>query len=376
MTAAKNTLLIANFDSGVGYAWSLIEDFWIAINKENQKINRGSIICYPSISKIAPKIIEAKIATLTHDFNKKNINQIFKNIQFILKNNIDTLYITDQKKRSYKYAIYRLFGIRKIIVHDHSPGVRKDQNSIIATIKKTFANMIPGVTCNAAFAVSPYIARRLHEINALPSSIIYDITNGIKIRETPNYEHVSSEIVKIVSVARLTPYKGIDFSLQAFAEAIQKLQNKKVHYYIIGDGPELQALIELTQTLALTDSVTFMGKLDHIKVIEQLEQCDIAFHPSKGEAMSLAILEYMQSELALLTSDNPSVCSAFEANIEGLTYEENNISDAAEKLQLLISNDEQRFRLGEAARKKVITCFSDTLMMDKFTEAYSKVISA
>lgn len=377
MTAAKNTLLIANFDSGVGYAWSLIEDFWIAINKENQKINRGSIICYPSISEVPPKITEAKIPTLIHDFNKKGIVQIFKNIQFILKNNIDALYITDQKKRSYKYAIYRFFGIKKIIVHDHSPGVRKDQNSIIATIKKNVPNMVPGVTCNAAFAVSPYIARRLHEINALPSNIIYDITNGIKIRETPNSEHGrQAEMVKIVSVARLTPYKGIDFSLQAFAKASQKLQGKKVHYYIIGDGPQLETLIELTQALALTDSVTFMGKLDHIKVIEQLEQCDIAFHPSKGEAMSLAILEYMQSELALLTSNNPSVCSAFEANIEGITYEENNISDAAEKLQLLISSDEQRLSLGRAARNKVITCFSDTLMMEKFTAAYSKVISS
>ncbi|HSX49477.1 MAG TPA: glycosyltransferase family 4 protein [Cellvibrio sp.] len=376
MTAVKNTLLIANFDSGVGYAWSLIEDFWIAIDKENKKINRDSIICYPSISKIAPKIIEAKITTLIHDFNNKSIKQILKNVQFILKNNIDTLYITDQKKRSYKYAIYRLFGIKKIIVHDHSPGIRKNKNPIIATFKKAVANIIPGINCDAAFAVSPYITRRLQEIDALPNNIIYDITNGIKIRKASKRELNTSEVVKIVSVARLTPYKSIDFSLRALAEAIPNLQNKKVHYYIIGDGPELQSLIELTHTLTLTNNVTFMGKLDHTKVIDQLEQCDIAIHPSKGEAMSLAILEYMQSQLALLTSNNPSVCSAFVADIEGVTYEEGNISDAAEKLQLLIQNNQLRFCLGAAAREKVITHFSDTLMMDKFIAAYVTVISA
>lgn len=376
MKAVKNTLLIANFDSGVGYAWSLIEDFWIAISKENKKINRGSIICYPSISKISPKIIAADITTLTHDFNKKSATQILKNIQFILKNDIDTLYITDQKKRSYKYAIYRLFGIKKIIVHDHSPGVRKDKNSIIATVKKIFADMLPGFTCNAAFAVSPYIARRLREINALPVNAIYEITNGIKIREKNNRKFEPSGIVKIVSVARLTPYKGIDFSLRTLAEAVSKLPDKKLHYYIIGDGPELHTLTELARTLKLTNIVTFMGKLDHPNVIDQLEHCDIAFHPSKGEAMSLAILEYMQSELALLTSNNPSVCSAFEVNIEGITYEENNISDAAEKLQLLILNNELRSSLGVAARKKVITHFSDTLMMNKFVTAYLKAISA
>jgi len=375
MTATKNTLLIANFDSGVGYAWALIEDFWIAIDQENKKINRGSIICYPSISTVAPKIVAAKIATSIHDFNNKSATQIIKNIQFILRNNIDTLYITDQKKRSYKYGLYRFFGVKKVIVHDHSPGRRKDQNKIIATVKKTFANAIPGITCNAAFAVSPYIAKRLHEINALPVESIYEITNGIKLRHTQP-KKLSSDAVRIVSVARLTPYKGIDFSLHVIAKALQQLPSKTLHYYVIGDGPELNSLKELTRYLGLSEVVTFTGKLDHLNVIEKLKTCDIAFHPSKGEAMSLAILEYMQSELAILTSDNPSVCSAFEANKEGITYQENNILDAAEKLTMLSLDSELRLRLGQKARKKVISHYSDSLMMEKFIMAYSKVISA
>lgn len=375
MTATQNTLLIANFDSGVGYAWALIEDFWIAIDLENKKINRGSIICYPSISTVAPKIIAADIATCTHDFNKKSSAQLLKNIQFILKNNIDTLYITDQKKRSYKYGIYRLFGVKTIIVHDHSPGRRKDQNKIIATLKRIFANSIPGITCNAAFAVSPYIAKRLHEINALPVELIYEITNGIKLRDVKP-KKPSSDAVNIVSVARLTPYKGIDFSLRVVAKALQQLPQKSLHYYVIGDGPELNSLQKLTRDLGLNEAVTFTGKLNHLDVIEKLQTCDIAFHPSKGEAMSLAILEYMQSELAILTSDNPSVCSAFEVNKEGVTYQENNILDAAEKLSMLSLDSELRLRLGQAARKKVISHYSDSLMMDKFIMAYSKVVFA
>lgn len=375
MTATKNTLLIANFDSGVGYAWTLIEDFWIAIHHENLKMKRGSIISYPSISIVAQKILDAEIETKTHDFNNKSFGQILKNISFIVKNRIDVLYITDQKKRSYKYGLYRLFGVKKIIVHDHSPGVRGDQNALTSKIKKYFANMLPSFRCTAAFAVSPYIARRLQEVNALPANTIYEITNGIKIREILQQKQ-ASETVSIVSVARLTEYKAIDFSLKTLAEVKRRNPSVKLHYYVIGDGPELSNLKSLAQELAITELVTFMGKQDHNNVIERLQNCDIAFHPSKGEAMSLAILEYMQSELALITSNNPSVCSAFLAEKEGITYRENDLIDAADKLSTLLENPELRLSLGKAAREKVITHFSDSLMMKKFINAYSEVIAA
>lgn len=375
MTATKNTLLIANFDSGVGYAWTLIEDFWIAIHHENLKVKRESIICYPSISTIAQKIVDAKIETKIHDFNNKSLLQIPKNIYFILKNRIDVLYITDQKKRSYKYGLYRLFGVKKIIVHDHSPGLRADQNALTSKIKRYFSNILPSFRCTAAFAVSPYITKRLQEVNALPANTIYEITNGIQIRERFPHKQ-TSDTVNIVSVARLTTYKAIDFSLKTLAEVKRRTPNVKLHYYVIGDGPELNNLKDLSQELAITESVTFMGKQDHNSVIERLQNCDIAFHPSKGEAMSLAILEYMQSELALITSNNPSVCSAFQADKEGITYRENDVIDAADKLSALIENQELRAKLGKAAREKVITHFSDSLMMKKFIAAYSEVIAA
>lgn len=374
MTAKHKTLLIANFDSGVGYAWKLIEDFWIAIHQENIALRRDSIICYPSISKIPEKIAGEKISTCTHDFNNSSPIQILKNIRFIIKNRINVLYLTDQKTRSYKYGIYRIFGVKKIIVHDHSPGIRKVRSALISKIKKHFFNNIPGLTCDAAFAVSPYIAKRLFEIDALPAQIIFEVTNGIEVREVQRKDR-SPDAINIVSVARLTQYKGIDFSLEAFAKATKTIENKALHYYIIGDGPELDRLIKLTNDLGIADLVTFTGKLDHSNVIKQLENCDIALHPSKGEAMSLAILEYMQSELAVLTSDNASVCSAFHATQEGITYQENNVTDAAEKLNLLLENSELRRSLGRAARAKVISHYSDSLMMKKLIAAYLAVIA-
>lgn len=373
MTATKNTLLIANFDSGVGYAWTLIEDFWIAIHHENLKMNRGSIICYPSISKIPEKIEAEKILTCLNNFNHRSPIQILKNINFIIRNNIDTLYLTDQETQSYKYVIYRLFGIKKIIVHDHSPGIRTIRNAFVSSIKKHLLNKVTSLRCDAAFAVSPYITERLRCIDALPVDLIFDVTNGIAIRNTPKKDH-SSSTINIVSVARLTQYKGVDFALKAFAKATQETKEKALHYYIIGDGPELNQLKSLAKTLGVADLVTFTGKLDHRDVIAHLETCHIAFHPSKGEAMSLAILEYMQSELAVLTSDNPSVCSAFQANQEGITYQESNLADSAEKLKLLIENNTLRVNLGKAARAKVISHYSDSLMMQKLIAAYRKVI--
>lgn len=52
-------LLVANFSSDVGYAWWLMENFWVTIARHYHGHGKRSILIYPRISAV-PKAVAAK----------------------------------------------------------------------------------------------------------------------------------------------------------------------------------------------------------------------------------------------------------------------------------------------------------------------------
>ncbi len=56
--------------------------------------------------------------------------------------------------------------------------------------------------------------------------------------------------------------------------------------------------------------------------------CDAAMHPSRGEAMSLAVLEYMCGGLPPVVPSLPSVSVAVEHGVTGLIYKNLDVDSA------------------------------------------------
>ena len=63
----------------------------------------------------------------------------------------------------------------------------------------------------------------------------------------------------IITVSRLMKRKGHRFVF----EAIEKIKNEipDIHYLIVGDGPEKENLMKITNKLDIVDAVTFRGKI-------------------------------------------------------------------------------------------------------------------
>src|SRR5690625_7391841 len=90
------------------------------------------------------------------------------------------MYLTDAHTASFRYLLFRLSGVKKIIVHDHTPGVRTRPRRLKRWYK-TVLNRMPLLSCTACFAVSPYVAERLHVVNCVPQKKIHCGTNGMSV---------------------------------------------------------------------------------------------------------------------------------------------------------------------------------------------------
>lgn len=362
---SKTILCVGNFDSNTGYAWKLIESLWVQLSKVGHEKDYRTIACYPSMSIVNPMLLEQEIPILVHDFSCTGFLSTFRTIQFIRNNNVTVLYLTDRPSFSIAYLFFRISGVKKIITHDHTPGYRPPLTRLRMTFKK-IRNRIPFVTIDTAIGVSPYVCQRLEDVNGVSSNKIQQVINGVqncthtKIQEC----HDNKFTFKVVTVARANYYKGIDFALKVIHDLVRR-KGLDVHYTLIGDGPDLDAFQQQAIELNISDNVSFLGTQHNIG--QRLPAFDIAFHPSRGEAMCLAIVEYLRAGLPVVCSTNKSVNSILECGVDSLFYQEQSVNSAAEEILKLARQPELRMVMGVAARRNYIDKYQESKMMDSFS---------
>ena len=108
----------------------------------------------------------------------------------------------------------------------------------------------------------------------------------------------------LLTVARLTAWKGIDRVLQAMADL------PDVHLVIAGTGATMDELQQLTHQLNLTQRVKFLGKVPHEQLGNYYAAADYTLLYSGYEGLSHVILESLNLGTPVIASDkcgNPEI---------------------------------------------------------------------
>lgn len=106
--------------------------------------------------------------------------------------------------------------------------------------------------------------KKLYGIKAI------NIFNAIDINEikTGTLKKENKEI-NFIGVANISKWHGYDRLIKGIADYYKNKENEEnVNFYIVGDGPEKEKLVNLTQKLKITDNIKFLGP----KFGEELEE--------------------------------------------------------------------------------------------------------
>ena len=376
---AGNILLVANWDSNVGYAWWLMESFWVAIS-EHFGEQRHSVLAFPSISVLPEAIANANIQTEQCAFSWENHpTSLSEQLEFIRKHQCEVMYLSDFPLYSLRYLAYRAAGIKKIIIHDHAPGQRSPATGLKRLLKKTLLSIKP-ISADAVIATSEYIHKRHLESSCIPAKRCYTAANGlpeaeagIKPADLEKMFGIAKDKTVMLTTGRANTYKGIDFAIRCIAELQKYNKAENLHYLFCGDGPDLEYFKTLAKELDVAHRITFAGRQENIGAI--IKAAHFAIHPSKGEVgYSLSILEYMQAGLPVIVPNNPSVCEATEHRVSGLIYQENNINECCEAIDLYASSAEQTAIMGKNARLAIQQQYSLSNTHKALIEAFEKTL--
>lgn len=160
-----------------------------------------------------------------------------------------------------------------------------------------------------------------------------------------------NEEIRVVLVARLVPAKRIDLFLRAIAKARES--NPNITSYIVGDGPERDALQTLASELGLLamDGVRFLGESNNVPAI--LKNMDILVLSSENEGFPNVLLEAMAAFLPIVTTTVGDAPHIVENGINGYLVAKGDWEDLANRIVELANSKEIRQSMGHEGRKKV-----------------------
>ncbi len=357
-----NILLVSNYPSDVGYAWWLMEHFWVLLAEHFKARGAKAFLAYPSINQLPAAIQDSCITPV--ELEMTGSGALPSNLKtFIKTNNIRHMYLTDRSWFNPQYAALRQAGVKNIVVHDHTPGDRPVIGGLKGLIKAV-RHRLPLVCADSQLCVSPLMRQRSISNGRLPGERCHVVQNGIPpIQSSATSRSSLLESLGIpddrqvcITTGRAHPYKRFDFIIQTAAE-LQKIEpDNQLVFVLIGDGPDFNRLKQQVQDLKLQERVRLTGFRTDAKAL--LGAADIAMHAALGEGFSLSIVEYMSAGLPVLVPDIPSVKQAIDHEDNGFVYEKDSPASAASYIAALLNDDSRRKAMGDSARNKASSQYS------------------
>jgi asparagine synthase (glutamine-hydrolysing) len=149
---------------------------------------------------------------------------------------------------------------------------------------------------------------------------------------------------------------GVEYALYALRELVHKRGRQDVLLVLMGDGDEAARLRMLAGELELGEYVKFAGWTQAKDVLRYLTVTDVGLSPDPQNGLNefctmIKTMEYMAMGKPVVAFD--LVETRFSAQDAALYAVPNRIEDFADKIEILLDNEDLRCKMGALGRKRV-----------------------
>lgn len=212
------------------------------------------------------------------------------------------------------------------------------------------------------------------EINVIPSGIDlnrfnYNKKMDSKIKEIKEKYHVKKDNFIIGSVGRIAKEKSFDKIIYNLKDLVKI--NDKIIFMLVGDGPDIEELKELTKRLKLDNNVIFTGLVDYELISIYYNIFDIVVSFSKSETQGLTVIEGLAASKPTICINDESFKNTIQNNYNGFLF---NNDDEFKKDVLLLSKDKDLFKQMSKNAKNSTYIYSKEVFASNILKVYDKAI--
>jgi colanic acid/amylovoran biosynthesis glycosyltransferase len=228
---------------------------------------------------------------------------------------------------------------------------------------------------------SRFMARHLEQLGCEPEKIDV-IRYGLDLDEwpCPDLSHkTGSAECNLLMVARLVEKKGIPFAVEAVSQLVDRFPTARLR--VVGEGPLREETEKLVSSLGLTGKVELLGARPNTEVARLMRESDALIMPSitatngDQEGLPVTLIEAAAAGLPAVATRHAGIPEIVRDGISGFLVPERDPAAIAEKLSLLLGNEELRTRMGYAGRSIVEGEFSITQSTDQLEQIYSSLLT-
>ena len=216
-----------------------------------------------------------------------------------------------------------------------------------------------------------------NKITILPNSV--DVGKFNPMERDPELEDYLEAYDRVVLgyIGSFVEYEGLDLLLEAIA-SIRKDIDDQLRVILVGDGPVMKELREMSKFLGIDDIVKFTGRVSHDEVQRYYSIVDIMAFPRKGRRVCelvspLKPFEAMAMEKAVIASDVRALAEIVDDGKTGLLHKKDDSSSLAECIKRLIEDSGLRASLSKAGREWVKEHRSSKAIAGRVTQVYENL---
>lgn len=222
--------------------------------------------------------------------------------------------------------------------------------------------------------INEYFRRRLIEWGAPPGRTrVHHM--GVDLKSFPlTQRRMTDGILRVVSIARLVPKKGLEYGIRAVAALKSSAQ-----YTIVGDGPEHPYLAALIRKLNAEDRIRLAGWKTQDDVAALLSESHVLLAPSitapdgDEEGIPVALMEAMATGMPVVSTLHSGIPELVEDGVSGFLVPEGDVDLLQSRLEWLQSHPTHWEWMGRAGRRTIESFYNAPVLNERLIEILRSV---
>ena len=225
-------------------------------------------------------------------------------------------------------------------------------------------------------AVSRVMERELIELGCDPRKILVHRL-GVNLQRFSPPRRTPESPIRILTVGRMVPKKGIEYGLRAVAELIRKVP--RIEYFIIGDGPLRRDMERLVEDLGLGSVVHLLGWKSRPEIVSALHETDVLLAPSMTsrsgdkEGTPTIILEALACGVPVVSTFHAGIPEVVKDGVTGYLVPERDVQHLSTALERLANSPDLRVAMGERGRSTIKERHDIGKLNDRLVEVYGEI---
>jgi glycosyltransferase involved in cell wall biosynthesis len=323
--------------------------------------------------EVVQKMRDDGISVVNLGMGPYDVRAYFEFKRTVEKYKPDILHAHNWRATAFALWLKRSIAI-PVLVHEHVIAPR-------IPLVQQVADRLLNHRADKVLTVSEAAAKNCRLNRNFPHERVEAMINGIPLAGSAGYTDEQTTAIKLELgikpdsevlgfVGRMDEQKGPLYLIEAFSIL---LRDSPVELFLvmIGDGPLVSQLKELSSELGIEDHVSFLGYRSDVPRLQAAFTLQVM--PSVWEGVPLAGLQAMAAGVPLVASNIPGPDEVLENDVNSVLVPPRDSEALAEALGGILSEPQRRARLIEGARESVRS-YDVNLNVTRMIEMYAALL--